>query len=176
LSETWHDADSVCVRRLRASGYQVVDRPRPRPSSEVGTMGSNHGGVLVAAVPGICLSSVTSATVAITAVSSFEAVCGRMSTGSFNCVVLAIYRPGSEEVTASFLMNWQTFLAVSLLCVSRSSSLATSTFAWTGRMTRTPVICLTFSTVTDSWSMLLVNQHLTLAARSTSCGFAFRLR
>jgi hypothetical protein len=25
LSETWHDADSVCVRRLRASGYQVVD-------------------------------------------------------------------------------------------------------------------------------------------------------
>jgi hypothetical protein len=102
LSETWYDADSVCVRRLRASGYQVADRPRPHPSSEIRTMGTNHGGVLVATVLGIRLSSVTSATVAITAVTSFEAICVRVSTGSFNCVVLAIYRTGSEEVTASF--------------------------------------------------------------------------
>jgi hypothetical protein len=102
LSETWHDADSVCVRRLRASGYQVVDRPRPRPSSEIGTMGTNHGGVLVAGVPGTRLSSVTSATVTITAVTTFQAVCVRVSTRSFNCVVLAIYRPRSDAVTASF--------------------------------------------------------------------------
>jgi exonuclease III len=65
-------------------------------------MGTNHGGVLFAAVPGIRLSSITSATVAITAATTFEAVCVRVWTGSFNCVVLAIYRPGSEAVTASF--------------------------------------------------------------------------
>jgi exonuclease III len=34
LVETWHDSDSVCVSRLRASGYQVVERSRPR-SDEV---------------------------------------------------------------------------------------------------------------------------------------------
>jgi hypothetical protein len=102
LSETWHDADSVCVRRLRASGYQVVDRPRPSPSSEIGTAGTNHGDVLVAAVPGTHLSSVASATVAITAAATFEAVCVRVSTGSFNCIVLVICRSGSEAVTASF--------------------------------------------------------------------------
>jgi hypothetical protein len=61
-----------------------------------------HGGVLVAAVSGTRLCSVTSATVAITAVTTFEAVCVRSSTDLFNCIVLAIYRPGSEAVTASF--------------------------------------------------------------------------
>jgi hypothetical protein len=63
---------------------------------------SLHGGVLVAAVPGTRLSSVTSATVAITAATTFEAVCVRVSTGSFKCVVLAIFRSGSEAITASF--------------------------------------------------------------------------
>jgi len=31
LAETWHDTDSVAFRRLSSAGYQVVDRPRPRP-------------------------------------------------------------------------------------------------------------------------------------------------
>jgi len=30
LCETWHDADSVAIRRLRAEGYFVVERARPR--------------------------------------------------------------------------------------------------------------------------------------------------
>lgn len=35
LCETWHDADSVAIRRLRADGFSVVERAhvaRPRPS------------------------------------------------------------------------------------------------------------------------------------------------
>ena len=40
LAETWHDTDSVAFRRLRSAGYQVVDRPRPRPPSEMPTMAS----------------------------------------------------------------------------------------------------------------------------------------
>ena len=30
LIETWHDVDSICLRRLRADGFQVTDLPRPR--------------------------------------------------------------------------------------------------------------------------------------------------
>ena len=33
LTETWHDSDVVSLSRLRADGYQVVDRPRPRQST-----------------------------------------------------------------------------------------------------------------------------------------------
>jgi len=32
LSETWHDGDSVSIRRLRAEGLQVLERARPRAS------------------------------------------------------------------------------------------------------------------------------------------------
>ena len=29
LTETWHDSDSVSIRRLRADGFQVIERARP---------------------------------------------------------------------------------------------------------------------------------------------------
>ena len=45
LSETWHDRDSVSIRRLRAEGLQLLERacPRERPASL-------HGSVAIAAV------------------------------------------------------------------------------------------------------------------------------
>ena len=49
--ETRHDADSVCVPRLRSEGFQVADRPRPRPPFAPASMAVNHGGVVVAASP-----------------------------------------------------------------------------------------------------------------------------
>ena len=42
LTETWHDVDSICLRRLRTDGFQVVDRPRPRVCTD--TLMTNHGG------------------------------------------------------------------------------------------------------------------------------------
>ena len=50
LTETWHDADSVCINRLRAGGYNVVDRPRPRVSDDLSV---NHGGVAIVSSSGI---------------------------------------------------------------------------------------------------------------------------
>jgi len=41
LVETWHDSDSVSLGRLRADGFQVVDRPRPRSRGD--TFATNHG-------------------------------------------------------------------------------------------------------------------------------------
>jgi len=60
LAETWHDDDCVGFRRLRAAGYNVVDRPRPRSAPP--DLSTNHGSVAVIAVPGINLSRVNVAT------------------------------------------------------------------------------------------------------------------
>ena len=44
--------DSVSFSRLRAGGFQVVERPRPRVRDDLST---NYGGVAVVAVPGVRL-------------------------------------------------------------------------------------------------------------------------
>jgi len=49
LCETWHNEDSVSIRRLRAEGLQVFERARPRSVSEFSTLSTNHGGVVTAA-------------------------------------------------------------------------------------------------------------------------------
>jgi len=42
LCETWHDADLVAIRRLRAEGYSVVERARPRTRRADESLGVNH--------------------------------------------------------------------------------------------------------------------------------------
>jgi len=62
LAETWHDAvyaDLVCIRRLHSDVYRVVDHPRPRLSSESSSMSTNNGGVAIASVPAVRLSTIT---------------------------------------------------------------------------------------------------------------------
>ena len=58
LCETWHDADSVAIRRLRAVGFRVVERARPRPRDAGATLCVNHGGVAVVAAAGIRLTAI----------------------------------------------------------------------------------------------------------------------
>jgi len=69
LTQTWHDSDSVCIGRLRTSGFNVADRPRPRVRDDLST---NHGGVAIVSKDSICMSPV-----AVTPASTFEhiAVC-----------------------------------------------------------------------------------------------------
>jgi exonuclease III len=96
LVETWHDSDSVCLRRLRVDGMQVVDRPRPRVV--VDTVTTNHGGVAIVAMPGVRLSQLDVGVKPTT----FEHVCARVASGPSACVTAVIYRPGSAAVTATF--------------------------------------------------------------------------
>jgi len=59
LTETWHDPDSVCIRRFRSLGYRVVERASPRPLEAVDSLVDvNHGGVAVIANPRDRLSTV----------------------------------------------------------------------------------------------------------------------
>ena len=59
LVQTWHDTDSVCFRRLRSDGYQIIDRPRPRNESASLTLSTNYGSVAIDSVPGVRLSAIT---------------------------------------------------------------------------------------------------------------------
>ena len=106
LVETWHDADSVCIRRLRMSGDQVVDKPRPRNADDLSV---NHGGVAIVAGQGIRLSPVT---VAVDAPSTFEYTAARTVDGSFAATIVVVYRPGSQAVQWSFYDEFAALLEV----------------------------------------------------------------
>ena len=98
LSETWHDADSVCIRRLRSEGYHVVERSRPRLPSTVASLVPNHGGVAVIATAVTQLSAVAIDFLPAT----FEFVCVRVVLNGFACTILTVYRPGSTSVQLAF--------------------------------------------------------------------------
>ena len=96
LCETWRDSDSVSIRRLRADGFSVVERARPRrvPNS----LGINHRDVAVVAAAGIRLTSVDVGAQP----STFEFAAARVGCDSPSSIIVAVYRPGSFAVTASF--------------------------------------------------------------------------
>lgn len=98
LCETWHDAESVSIRRLRADGFRVIERARPRSSRTAASLAVNHGGVAIVATPGVRLTAVDIGCQP----STFECVASRVSSDSSSCIVLVVYRPGSSAVTAAF--------------------------------------------------------------------------
>ena len=93
LVETWHDTDSVCMRRLRKKGFTISDRPRPRASTP--SLSTNHGGVAI-----LSTSRILHAPVNLNIeFDSFEAVCTRISTGASQLVIILIYRTGPITTT-----------------------------------------------------------------------------
>jgi len=58
LCETWHDADSVSIRRLCAEGLSVVERARPRSRQAEASLAVNHSSVAVLATAGVRLTSI----------------------------------------------------------------------------------------------------------------------
>jgi len=102
LCETWHDSDSVSIRRLRADGFSVVEHARPRrvPNS----LGTNHGDVAVVAAAGVRLTPVIIGHQPTT----FECVAARVQSGASSCVVIVVYRPGQRLLLPRSLRKWQT--------------------------------------------------------------------
>ena len=92
--ETWHDHDSVSLRRLRSEGLSVVDRPRPRLRDD--TLATNHGGLAIVSVAKISLKLLS----LNFQPSTFECVCARVSYSSTSCIQVLIYRTGA--ITAAF--------------------------------------------------------------------------
>jgi len=95
LTETWHDADSAVLGRLRRTGCNVVDRPRPRSADD--DLSVNRGGVLVMSASDVSLSPN-----AVTQPTAFEVVCAQAAIGSSPVIVVVLYRPGSEAAQQKF--------------------------------------------------------------------------
>jgi len=91
LCETWHDSDSVCIRRLRADGMRVIERVRPHTIHNIST---NHGGVVVAVSGNSRLQLVNTGGCRAT----FEHVSCRIASRQSSCVVLIVCRPGSDPI------------------------------------------------------------------------------
>jgi len=98
LTESWHDADSAVLGRLRSVGYNVADRPRLR-AADAADMSVNHGGVVVISAPDIVLSPITIDTAQPT---TFEFICVRAVSGRFSAIFVVLYRPGSTAVQQLF--------------------------------------------------------------------------
>ena len=96
LAESWHDADSAMLGRLRCAGFNVVDRPRRRADTADTTV--NHGGVVLIAAAGVVLTPI----VIDDQPTTFESVCVRATVGWFSAVVVVLYRPGSVAVQQKF--------------------------------------------------------------------------
>jgi hypothetical protein len=98
LVETWHDSDSVCVQRLRAEGFRVIDRSRPRLDSGCSTA-PKHGGFILFSTSRFRMSLID--------VGCCLYVRGRLHLTDLRLTPLRpyrhLYRPGSAAVTVKFL-------------------------------------------------------------------------
>jgi hypothetical protein len=94
LTESWHDSTSVATARLRAQGYNVADRPRPRIRDDMST---NHGGIVVFSSAFAQLSILP-----LDSPSTFETLCVRVTSGRRSEIVVVIYRPGSQAISSRF--------------------------------------------------------------------------
>ena len=102
LVETWHDEECAPLNRLRADGFRVVDRPRPRKRQD--TVKTNHGGVAIISAPGVCLFPLRIQIEPIT----FEFTSARISSGVLSIVIVLLYRTG--PVTSGFFTELTNLL------------------------------------------------------------------
>jgi len=102
VTESWHDADSVCLGRLRSAGYNVVGRPRPRSADDLSV---NHGGVVIFSTTGVVMKPLT-----VDQPSTFELVCTRVVVEQLTAIVAAVYRPGSAPIQQLFFDELSSLL------------------------------------------------------------------
>lgn len=97
LTESWCDADSSVLGRLRCAGYNVVDRPRERDAG-AGDQSVNHGGLVVVSTARASLSVMN----IVSPPRKFELLCTRVTAGKFTAILCAVYRPGSWSLDQEF--------------------------------------------------------------------------
>jgi len=94
------------ISRLRADGFTVVERARPRSRIAATSLSVNHGGVAVVASAGLRLSAVDLGFHPTT----FECVAARVVSATCRCMVVVLYCPGSAAVSPSFFAEMTDLL------------------------------------------------------------------
>lgn len=101
ITETWHEcSESTVLKRVTPLGYNCIDAARPIPPDvrRDSVDFQNHGG----------LAFVFRQTIKFqerhldTATTTFEYLCGFASVGDKHFVLLGVYRPGSQVLSAAF--------------------------------------------------------------------------
>ena len=101
ITETWHEnSSSAVLRRVTPSGFRCIDAARPIPSdTRVDRVDfQNYGGLAI-----IHRSSIAFQKRRLDCnVTTFEYLCGYAVVGDSRVVLLGIYRPGSQALSALF--------------------------------------------------------------------------
>ena len=101
ISETWHEGpDSSALRRLTPPGYRFIDAARPIPPEALVNTAEfqNHGGLALVHRNTVKFQK-RSLDIVVT---TFEYLCGFVSTGDGHFVLLGVYRPGSQVLSSTF--------------------------------------------------------------------------
>ena len=110
LRETWHeDSDAISIKKLRADGLQVLEHSRSiqKPAkTEDCTSFINHGGVVILAPTNLKLEKVQLRSVPKT----FQHLCARVTSRGASCIVVLLYRSGSQPVSTLFLEEQKAIL------------------------------------------------------------------
>jgi len=105
LQETWHEnTDSLALRRAVPPGYSVVERARDgKPNVKLGARASVGGGVAIIYRSQFKAKKLTT----LPHCKTFEYVsCQLKIAGQENVVILSIYRPGSQALTAELFREF----------------------------------------------------------------------
>jgi hypothetical protein len=116
LTETWHNPDSICVQCLRADGFTVVERTRPRLRQD--TLTCNHGGELAATPFGLRLTAINLRLTLMTFEADWPSACVKVDVGpSSCCLCIDLGRPPSHpnSVTNSLMQSitWLPYQSLS---------------------------------------------------------------
>ena len=101
ITESWHEnSGDVCIARLRALGYNVIEEARPIPAgARLDSVDFiNHGGVVILARSGLQLRKIDT----LGNYTTFEYVCGRVVSSAVHITLIAVYRPGSVPPSVEF--------------------------------------------------------------------------
>jgi len=97
LCETWHDPDSLSIRRLGAEGLRkVLECARPMKKGKQVSLNPAYGGVAFATSAGVRLTAVN-----MGRKTTLEHICARIKSN----VILLVYQPGGCAVQAGFLRS-----------------------------------------------------------------------
>ena len=109
MTESWHADISPELDAMRAMGFTVIDRPRPRDDPDVASRG---GGVAVCAIPHDDLT-LTHVPLNIEMVAT-EMVAAGMRAGRNIAIFAVVYRPGSQHITQQFFDGMEALFNVTL--------------------------------------------------------------
>jgi len=101
ITEMWHEcSESTSLKHATPPGYLCIDTARPIPPTAcTDTVDfTNHGGIAIVFRQTIKFQKKR----LDVSISTFEHLCGYASTSDCHFLLLCIYRPGSDALTAAF--------------------------------------------------------------------------